>query len=76
MRSCTNGAAPLISLRIGQQTIRVEVEDFDAETRLSPLQTVATDERGRGLAIVDALANAWGVEPRLRGKAVWFDLMF
>jgi len=23
---------------------------------------------------VDALASSWGVEPRLAGKAVWFDI--
>jgi anti-sigma regulatory factor (Ser/Thr protein kinase) len=28
-------------------------------------------ESGRGLAIIDALADAWGVSPRADGKCVW-----
>jgi anti-sigma regulatory factor (Ser/Thr protein kinase) len=28
----------------------------------------------RGLRLVDALATSWGVSPRERGKAVWFEL--
>jgi hypothetical protein len=39
-----------------------------------PLRLDLSRDHGRGLAIVDALASAWGVEPRLLGKAVWFDL--
>ena len=31
-------------------------------------------ERGRGLPIVDGLANAWGVVPTTTGKSVWFAL--
>lgn len=33
-----------------------------------------TAERGRGLAIVDGLANAWGVTPTATGKTIWFAL--
>jgi hypothetical protein len=29
---------------------------------------------GRGLFLVDAVANAWGVEPDEAGKKVWFEL--
>ena len=31
-------------------------------------------ESGRGLAIVEALASRWGVEPTSSGKVVWFEL--
>lgn len=31
----------------------------------------ACDVAGRGLVVVDALANDWGVEPTGRGKTVW-----
>ncbi|MGH9306353.1 MAG: hypothetical protein ACRD0I_05635 [Acidimicrobiales bacterium] len=32
------------------------------------------DEHGRGLALVAKVANAWGVIPNHKGKAVWFRL--
>ena len=28
----------------------------------------------KGLRIVDAMADAWGVDPSRRGKSVWFTL--
>ncbi len=31
-------------------------------------------EAGRGLRIVDVLADAWGVSPMAEGKRVWFRL--
>ena len=32
------------------------------------------DEGGRGLALLDAMAAAWGVEPSRSGKTVWYEL--
>jgi hypothetical protein len=32
------------------------------------------EESGRGIALVDLLSEAWGVEPAEPGKAVWFRL--
>lgn len=29
---------------------------------------------GRGLMLVEALADSWGVEPRGSGKRMWFEL--
>jgi len=37
-------------------------------------QAAPDDEGGRGLAIVDLLSDAWGVDPTERGKTVWFRL--
>ncbi len=54
-------------------TVRVAVHD--ASTR-HPSPRDAGDDAlgGRGLAIVEALADDWGVTPQGEGKAVWADL--
>lgn len=55
--------------------LRVEVCDACDDPPVS-LQASATDESGRGLALVDMLADAWNVQPRPYGigKTVWFEL--
>jgi anti-sigma regulatory factor (Ser/Thr protein kinase) len=56
--------------------VRVEVHDSDDTLDLAPLRVGPTCPHGRGLAIVEALASSWGVEPREDGKAVWFSIVF
>ena len=59
---------------IGQgQELRVEVSDRGAaDPKLrSPRPT---DPHGRGLRIVETLADDWGFERRRLGKTVWFTL--
>lgn len=78
----TAGQTP-IGLRITgyQDVVRVEVEDagegFDPPTDLDPLPDLS-EERGRGLFLVDRFAREWGVQrvatdagPRFK---VWFEL--
>ncbi len=53
----------------------VEVSDANPERpQVKPLRI--NDVRGRGLMIMDALAEDWGVEPAEdgQGKKVWFRL--
>ncbi|MEU2673899.1 ATP-binding protein [Streptomyces sp. NPDC007164] len=56
--------------------VRVEVADGCPEV---PRMVVGgeLDEGGRGLVLVDAVTDKWGVEPRPdgRGKAVWFECL-
>jgi anti-sigma regulatory factor (Ser/Thr protein kinase) len=54
--------------------LRVEVRDFVA--RRPELHTPDDDEdtHGRGLVLVESLADAWGVRPHGVGKSVWFEL--
>ncbi|MFJ8476270.1 SpoIIE family protein phosphatase [Kitasatospora sp. NPDC094011] len=53
--------------------LRVEVED---ESDLWPTRRTPGEQAssGRGLMLVEALADAWGVEPRGSGKRMWFEL--
>ena len=53
--------------------IRIEVGDHGAGE--PTLRMAGPDDLdGRGLGIVDAIARAWGSEPRRNGKSVWFEL--
>jgi anti-sigma regulatory factor (Ser/Thr protein kinase) len=53
--------------------LRVEVRDG---SRRLPAKREATvlDEGGRGIALVEALAAAWGSEATADGKKVWFEV--
>lgn len=60
-----------VAVRLLPDAVRVEVADSG---RVLPLRSTDADESGRGLAIVEALAHRWGVEPRPEGKVVWFEV--
>ncbi|MFI7383952.1 ATP-binding protein [Streptomyces sp. NPDC049813] len=51
-------------------SVRVEVHDSGTGTPAVPRRS-ATAEHGRGLLLVAALADAWGVGERDPGKVVW-----
>ena len=51
---------------------QVLIEVGDGSTDV-PLVKAATDEGGRGLPIVDALCDRWGVRIGLDGKCVWCE---
>ncbi|MER5401070.1 SpoIIE family protein phosphatase [Streptomyces sp. NPDC002599] len=56
----------------GKRRIRVEVTDgSDAlPHRRHPGELASS---GRGLVLVEMLADAWGVDPRGQGKSIWFE---
>ncbi|MDH6123970.1 SpoIIE family protein phosphatase [Kitasatospora sp. GP82] len=58
---------------LGRARLRVEVED---ESDLWPTRRTPGEQAssGRGLMLVEALADGWGVEPRGTGKRMWFEL--
>ncbi|MEU6392698.1 ATP-binding protein [Streptomyces sp. NPDC046939] len=71
------GEGTPVSVRVyttdGDRT-RVEVTDPDPRALPTLLHATLTDECGRGLTLVGALALRWGVEQGLRGKTVWCEL--
>ena len=55
------------------QGVRIEVQDeAPGVVEAGSLETAG--ERGRGLALVNALASCWGVDQNEGGKSVWFEL--
>lgn len=73
------------AVRYGTPPIRLEIEceqHAGLTVRVSdaePTQPVAgtatdDDESGRGVALVDLISDAWGIDPAPPGKAVWFRL--
>lgn len=64
----------VLTATVEPDRLRVEVRDFVAR-RPSPRVPVADDHtNGRGLMLVQSLADAWGVHAHGVGKAVWFEL--
>ena len=70
----THVGAPM-TLRVlrSASTMRVEIDDPSTEVPVVR-HPASFEEHGRGVLLVDQLANAWGVEPRPDGKTVWFEL--
>ncbi|MFJ3927420.1 ATP-binding protein [Streptomyces sp. NPDC090022] len=54
--------------------LRVEVRDFTARRPRPYVPTADDGTHGRGLVLVQSLADAWGVDPLGGGKVVWFEL--
>lgn len=56
----------------GDRRVRVEVTDTsdDLPHRRSPGELASS---GRGLMLIELLAQAWGVDPRGEGKSIWFE---
>ncbi|MFJ5303772.1 ATP-binding protein [Streptomyces sp. NPDC088350] len=66
-----------ISVRFASYDGRLRVEVADASDRQPrPREAALEDEGGRGLSLVQALAERWGCCPRLHGigKATWAEL--
>jgi anti-sigma regulatory factor (Ser/Thr protein kinase) len=62
-------------LQLGYQQGVLRIEISDGSTR-QPVrrESAALDRNGRGLLIMDVLAQSWGVDELPSGKTVWFEL--
>ncbi|MEV5242068.1 SpoIIE family protein phosphatase [Streptomyces cinnamoneus] len=72
----TDGAA-VVTIRMlpgPERRVRVEVEDQSSALprRREPGESQVS---GRGLLLIDQLADVWGVEPRGGGKSVWCEFV-
>ena len=70
----TGGGATVVAHLLGGErpVIRLEVLDSSSgwPSRRSPSASAVS---GRGLLLVDALADRWGVDPHATGKIVWCE---
>lgn len=68
-------ARTAFTMRVGRRdgTIRVEAEDGNSalprRKRYGPTAAV-----GRGLLLIERIADRWGVRPEPDGKVVWFEI--
>ena len=70
-----HGREPVaVRLQVGDDALRVEVSDASpVSPSFSMLDPTAVT--GRGLLLISAVSDRWGVEPTADGKAVWFELL-
>jgi anti-sigma regulatory factor (Ser/Thr protein kinase) len=69
-----HGAPPVVLSMTGSAD-RVVVAVTDAGPGRPVVRTHDTEAvRGRGMMLVDRLADAWGVDPLTPGKRVWFEV--
>ena len=73
--NCVQHARTCFELMIddGQRQIRVEVRDM-GEGRPVPRSPTPSERTGRGLRIVEAMSDTWGIDPSSDGKTVWFTV--
>ena len=69
----TSGPLLDLGLHIDAAVATVAVGDH-SQALPEQVSAAPTDDSGRGLSIVDALAVSWGVTLSERGKEVWFQL--
>lgn len=62
-----------LHLRLVDENLQVAVTDVSPAAPL-PSRAGPDDEGGRGLWLVEALADRWGHRPSGSGKVVWFEL--
>ncbi|MFJ9774337.1 ATP-binding protein [Kitasatospora sp. NPDC101157] len=57
-----------------RRTLRIAVTDALSDPPRIAASPPADQPHGRGLRIIDRLANAWGTSPAGAGKTVWAEL--
>ncbi|WP_229820890.1 MULTISPECIES: ATP-binding protein [Streptomyces] len=64
----------VLTATVTARGLRVEVRDFVARKPRLRVSDADCDTHGRGLYLVQSLADAWGVRSHGVGKSVWFEL--
>ncbi|MCX4790175.1 ATP-binding protein [Streptomyces sp. NBC_01221] len=64
----------VVTVSVAPAGLRVEVRDFVSGLPPSYVSDADDGTHGRGLFLVQSLADAWGVGAHALGKVVWFEL--
>lgn len=64
----------VLTATVGARRLHVEVRDFVGRRPRLRVPDADDGTHGRGLVLVQSLADAWGVRAHGVGKAVWFEL--
>ncbi|MEU1043499.1 ATP-binding protein [Streptomyces sp. NPDC005907] len=64
----------LLTATVSPHALRVEVRDFVGRRPRLGVPIADDGTHGRGLVLVQSLADAWGVRVHGVGKVVWFEL--
>jgi serine/threonine-protein kinase RsbW len=62
-----------VAIEVAPRLIRVEARDGGAGAP-TPRSPTASEPTGRGLRIVEAMSDSWGIIPCREGKTVWFTV--
>lgn len=64
----------VLTATVSPRGLHVEVRDFVARRPKPRMSQTDDSTHGRGLLLVQSLADSWGVRAHGVGKSVWFDL--
>jgi anti-sigma regulatory factor (Ser/Thr protein kinase) len=67
------GGNVVVRLGCSETVVRVTVSDREKAVPVV-LHPDPIEPSGRGMAIVEAMSNRWGVDAEAGGKSVWFEL--
>lgn len=69
-----HGTPATLAVSMSGSRLRIEVHDPDNGTRPTVVDAEAEAEAGRGMALVDAISDRWGVQLKPEGKVTWCEL--
>lgn len=69
-----NGIPAALGMRMSGTCLRIEVHDPDLGSLPTVVAADSDAESGRGMALVEATADRWGVQLHSNGKVTWCEL--
>ena len=68
------GEEIIVYASVTDEKVRVEVFDSDPRSELVGVSHSSEATSGRGLSMVDSMADDWGCVPAVGGTRTWFEL--